>query len=275
MLIISISINYHFLKTTTSKPTWLLTQNCRWIRSIQFRTLTIIFSFRNPPSSFSILLLCHSIPKNIIFLQKFTPGHIKEFWGRLLYFSKELTSNRAEQIMKYVTLWISLPHAAKCLWAAHTLFNVALENCCIEFYIGVCVCEKVGLLFLPNQLLGKFPANIWVLRNINCDGSYQYFGILSGLGSCYQQVECIWVFSSAVQTHSWKIQKIETKQNKSPLLESVRAYMRHYHCKSCVWWWNPWTNPEMDALYWSQAGPGHLQHMARRGLRGPCQQQPW
>lgn len=133
------------------------------------------------------------------------------------------------------------------------LFRIAAQSCTL-----VCVREKGGLLFLPNQLLGKFPANIWILRNINCDGSSFCYSVwiwqVLSAGGMY--LGC----SSAMQTHSWKIQKIETKQNKSPLLESVMAYMGDYCCKSCVWWWNPWINSEMDALYWSQASPGHLHH---------------
>lgn len=163
-------------------------------------------------------------------------------------------------MLKYVTLWISLLPAAKCPRAAHALFNVALQNCCTELHIGVGAWER-RVLFLPNQLLGKFPVNIWVLRNINCDGSHQYLGILSGLARCYQQVECIWAWALLCRDAVGNfILKNWMKQNKFPLLEPVRPYMRHPYCKFCVWWWNSWTNLEMGALYWSQAGPGHLQH---------------
>lgn len=214
---------------------------------------------------------CYATPSQRIlyFSRNSAQGHTTELWGRLLYFSKELTSNKAEQIMKYVTLWISLLPAAKCPGAAHALFNVALQNCCTELYIGVCTWER-GVSLLLSQLLGKVPVNIWVLRNISCDGSYQYFGILSGVGRCYQQVECVWASALPRRHTSWKncFKKLTKNQNKSPLLEPVRFYMRHHYCKSCVGWWNPWTNLEMSALYWSQAGPGHLQHHSHERFEG-------
>lgn len=147
MLIISTSINcYHFLKTSTTKPTCLFTQNWGWIRFAQFRTLA---RWRSPLAMGIVLY----------FSRNSAQEDTKEFWGRLLYFPKELTSNGAEQIMKYVTLRISLLPAAKCPRAAHALFNVALQKCCTELYIGVCMWER-RVSSLRNQLLGKFPVNI-------------------------------------------------------------------------------------------------------------------
>lgn len=58
---------------------------------------------------------------------------------------------------------------------------------------------------------------------------------------------------SAMQTHSWKIQNTETKLTKSLFSGPVRPYLRQHCYESCLYWWNPWTNHEMDVPYWSQA----------------------
>lgn len=85
----------------------------------------------------------------------------------------------------------------------------------MEPYIYVCVCEKERLLFLPDELLGKFSVNIWVLRNINYDGSYQYLHIISGLDRYSQQVECIWTLALPYRHTVRKVKKL--KQTKSDL----------------------------------------------------------
>lgn len=271
-----INVNYqhsincsNFLKTTIIKPTCVFIQNWGWIRSAQFRNLP-----RMKVSS------CYATPSQRILYFSRNPaqGHTTELWGRLLYFSKELTSNKAEQIMKYVTLWISLLPAAKCPGAAHALFNVALQNCCTELYIGVCTWER-GVSLLLSQLLGKVPVNIWVLRNISCDGSYQYFGILSGVGRCYQQVECVWASALPCRHTSWKncFKKLTTKQvspswasqvlHETPLLQIlcwvVKSMDKSWNECTLLepgWPWAPaasrpwdvWGFPANSSLGWSE-----------------------
>lgn len=137
----------------------------------------------------------------------------------------------------------------------------------------MCVGEKGGLLFLPSQLVGKFPVNIWVLRNINCDGSVFWYSLWTWQVLSADRMYL--GFSSAMQTHSWKFQKIETKQNKSPLLEPGRSYMRHHYCKSCFA-----GEIHRQILQWihftgARLALGTCSIMATRGLRFPCQHQPW
>lgn len=85
-------------------------------------------------------------------------------------------------------------------------------------------------------------------------------------------------FNSAMQTHSWKNCFKKLKENKTnlPFLsQSGLTLMRHHYCKSCVGWWNPWINLEMGALYWSQAGPGRLQHHGHQRSEGSNSSLGW
>ena len=144
----------------------------------------------------------------------------------------------------------------------------------MELYICVCALQRGRLLFLPNQLLGKLPVNIWVLRNINCDGSYQYLGIISGLDRYYQQVECAWNSALPWRHTVRKFKKM--KQNKTNLYSWTSQALSE---TSLLLAFTGETQGqpqihEMDAPTWSH---GHLQHVPTCptiGLKVPCQQPP-
>lgn len=179
--------------------------------------------------------------------------------------------------MKYVTLWISLLPAAKCPGAAHALFNVALQNRCTELYIDVCTWER-GVSVLLSQLLGKFPVNIWVLRNISCDGSYQYFGILSGVGRCYQQVECVWASALPRRHTRWKnsFKKLTKKPKTNLPFLSQSGFTWDTIIANLVFG----SKIHGQILKWvhfigSRLALGTCSITAMRGLRVPCQQQSW
>lgn len=83
----------------------------------------------------------------------------------------------------------------------------------------MCVRDTERLLFLPYVLLGKFLVNIWVLRNINCDGSHQCLNIISGFDRYFfqHQVEPIWTLDPlCTDSKNTVRKKNNNKKKKNP-----------------------------------------------------------